>query len=76
MAMQPISPVPVTVLNQSQGLRVASQQEITLPVTLLVEKADYHGPFNLVLRLRSEDNQIQVTQKFRFLGPDPATLPR
>jgi cytochrome c oxidase accessory protein FixG len=70
------SPVPVTVLNQTEGLRVASQQELTLPVTLLVDRTAYRGPFNLVLRLRSEDNQIQVTQKFRFLGPDPETLGR
>lgn len=61
----------VTVLNQSAGLVVAPQAEITIPLTVLVDRADYRGEFNFTLRLRSEDGRISVQQKAHFIGPAP-----
>jgi polyferredoxin len=66
----------VTVLNQSAGMVIAPQAEITLPLTLLVDRQDYHGEFNFTLRLRSEDGKISLLQKAHFMGPDPRDLKR
>ena len=64
----------VTVLNQSVGMVIAPLTELTLPLTLLVDRQDYRGEFNLILRLRSEDGEISLLQKAHFIGPDPRTL--
>ena len=64
----------VTVLNQSAGMVIAPLTEITLPLTLLVDRQDYRGEFNFMLRLRSEDGEISLLQKAHFIGPDPRTL--
>ena len=64
----------VTVLNQSAGMVIAPLTELTLPLTLLVDRQDYRGEFNLILRLRSEDGAISLLQKAHFIGPDPRTL--
>ncbi len=64
----------VIVLNQSLGMVIAPQAEITLPLTLLVDRQDYRGEFNFTVRLRSEDGQISLLQKAHFIGPDPRTL--
>lgn len=74
------SPVPVTILNQSAGLVVPPEGEITVPVVLSVDRKDYRGEFDLVVRLRSEDGKSRLKQKLHFLGPDvpkvaPATPP-
>jgi cytochrome c oxidase accessory protein FixG len=66
----------VTVLNQSAGMVIAPQAEITLPLTLLVDRQDYRGEFNFTLRLRSEDGKISLLQKAHFIGPDPRDLKR
>ena len=66
----------VTVLNQSAGMVIAPQAEITLPLTLLVDRLDYRGEFNFTLRLRSEDGKISLLQKAHFIGPDPRELKR
>ena len=64
----------VAVLNQSTGMIIEPQAEITLPLTLLVDRQDYRGEFNFTLRLRSEDGKISILQKAHFIGPDPRTL--
>jgi cytochrome c oxidase accessory protein FixG len=64
----------VAVLNQSAGMVIEPQAEITLPLTLLVDRQDYRGEFNFTLRLRSEDGKISILQKAHFIGPDPRTL--
>lgn len=64
----------VAVLNQSTGMVIEPQAEITLPLTLLVDRQDYRGEFNFTLRLRSEDGKISILQKAHFIGPDPRTL--
>jgi cytochrome c oxidase accessory protein FixG len=64
----------VTVLNQSVGMVIAPLTEITLPLTLLVDRSDYRGEFNFTVRLSSEDGQISLLQKAHFIGPDPRTL--
>jgi cytochrome c oxidase accessory protein FixG len=64
----------VTVLNQSVGMVIAPLTEITLPLTLLVDRSDYRGEFNFTVRLSSEDSQISLLQKAHFIGPDPRTL--
>ena len=66
----------VAVLNQSTGMIIEPQAEITLPLTLLVDRQDYRGEFNFTLRLRSEDGKISLLQKAHFIGPDPRTLKR
>jgi hypothetical protein len=53
---------------------IAPLTELTLPLTLLVDRQDYRGEFNLILRLRSEDGEISLLQKAHFIGPDPRTL--
>jgi hypothetical protein len=52
------SPTKVSVLNQSAGLVIAPQAEITLPLTLLVDRRDYRGEFNFTLRLRSLKHRL------------------
>jgi hypothetical protein len=70
------SPTKVSVLNQSAGLVIAPQAEITLPLTLLVDRRDYRGEFNFTLRLRCEDGKVSVLQKAHFIGPAPSTPAR
>jgi len=69
------SPVPVTILNQSAGLVVPPEGEVTLPVVISVDRKDYKGEFNLTVRLRSEDGKSRLKQKLHFLGPDPSSVP-
>ena len=69
------SPVPVTILNQSTGLVVAPEGEVTLPLVVSVDRKDYIGEFDLTVRLRTEDGQTRLKQKLHFLGPDPAAQP-
>jgi polyferredoxin len=64
----------VTVLNQSTGMVIPPLTELTLPLTMLVDRQDYRGEFNFTVRLRSEDGQISLLQKAHFIGPDPRTL--
>ena len=59
----------LTVLNQSAGLVVPPQAEITIPLTLLVDRADYQGEFNFILRLRRDDGRISIQQRAHFIGP-------
>jgi len=66
------SPVPITILNQSTGLLVGPEGEVTLPLIIMVDRAHYTGEFNLTVRLRSEDGKTQLKQKLHFLGPEPA----
>ena len=70
------SPVPVTILNQSTGLAIGPEGEVTLPLVVSVDRKDYTGEFNLTVRLRSEDGQTRLKQKLHFLGPDPTAQPR
>ena len=56
---------PLTVLNQSAGLVIAPQAEVTLPLTLLVDRRDYRGEFNFTLRLRSDDGKVSVANRCR-----------
>ena len=53
---------------------IAPLTELTLPLTMLVDRQDYRGEFNFTVRLRSEDGQISLLQKAHFIGPDPRTL--
>jgi polyferredoxin len=66
------SPVPITILNQSAGLVVPPESEVTLPLVIMVDRAHYNGEFNLTVRLRSEDGKTRLKQKLHFLGPEPA----
>ena len=68
------SPVPVTIPNQSTGMVVGAQAEVVVPLTLIVDRKDYSGEFDLTLRLRSEDGAITVPQKIHFIGPDPRAM--
>lgn len=69
------SPVPITIPNQTTGMIVGAQAEVIVPLTLIVDRKDYTGEFDLTLRLRSEDGTIAVPQKIHFIGPDPRALP-
>lgn len=66
----------VAVLNQTAGMVIEPQAEVTLPLTILVDRKDYRGEFNFTLRLRSEDGKISLLQKAHFIGPDPRDLKR
>lgn len=67
--------VPVAIPNQSAGLLVPAQAEVVVPLTLIVDRRDYQGEFDLTLRMRSEDGSVTALEKVHFIGPDPRTLP-
>lgn len=68
-------PVPVTLPNQSQGIEVAAQAEITLPVVVTVARADYRGEFDLRLLLTDASGKTRVVQRIHFIGPAPTLTP-
>lgn len=63
------APAYLTAPALADGVRVAPQQEIALPVTFVVPRDKITGDIPFTIELRDETGRVIATQKARFNGP-------